>query len=129
MEILRVLIAQYFRSQKLKGRSLFVALILLIPVSLKYLPEIVNHLMVFSFMSANKNVITGHGFYDKPLLVSYPRSGTNWIRYIIESLSGKPTPGQERVHTGTDYVMDTAHKGYPVIHRYNKYDFHNSRLP
>jgi hypothetical protein len=129
MESLRILIAGYFRSQKLKGRSLFVALILFLPASLKYLPRILNHLTVFSFMSGKRNVITGHGDYDKLLFISYSRNGTNWIRYIIEYLSGKPTLGQERVHTGTDYVMDTAHKGYPVIHRYNKYDSHNSRLP
>ncbi len=120
MEALRILIARYFRSQRLKGRSLFVALILFIPVSLKYLPKVLNHLVVFSFMSGKKNVITGHGFYDKPLLISYPRSGTNWIRYIIECLSGKPTPGQERVHSGTDYIIDRAHKAYPVIHRHDK---------
>ncbi len=120
MGSLRILIAEYFRSQKLKGQSLFVALILFLPVSLKYLPKILNHLVVFSFMSGKKNVITGHGYYDKPLLISYPRSGTNWIRYIIEHLSGKPTPGQERVYTGTDYIIDRAHKGYPVIHRYCK---------
>ena len=30
------------------------------------------------------NVFLGFGYYSKPLLVSYSRSGTNWIRYFIE---------------------------------------------
>ncbi len=66
------------------------------------------------------NVINGFYLIEKPLLVSYSRSGTNWIRYIIEYISNKPTPGQTRLHSGADYVIDRAHKGYPVLHHYNK---------
>lgn len=61
---------------------------------------------------------TGYGMYDLPLLVSYSRSGTNWIRYVIETISGLPTPGQTRVHEGTDYIIDRAHCGFPGM------DFH-----
>ena len=68
----------------------------------------------------NGNVNIGFALYHRPLLVSYPRSGTNWIRYIIESITSKPTPGQTRLHTGTDYYIDRAHQAYDVMHRYRK---------
>ena len=58
---------------------------------------------------------TGYALYDHPLLVSYSRSGTNWIRYVIETISGSPTPGQNRVHEGQDYVIDRAHCGFPEM--------------
>jgi len=56
------------------------------------------------------------------LLVSYSRSGTNWIRYIIEYLSGKPTPGQTRLHKGKrkSFFIDRAHCGFAVMHQYSK---------
>lgn len=57
----------------------------------------------------------GYALYDLPLLVSYSRSGTNWIRYVIETISGSPTPGQNRVHEGQDYVIDRAHCGFPEM--------------
>lgn len=33
---------------------------------------------------------------DKVLLCSFPKSGSNWVRYCIEHFSGRPTPGSER---------------------------------
>lgn len=68
------------------------------------------------------NVFYGYGLYDRPLLVSYSRSGTNWIRYIIEYLSGKPTPGQLRLYKGkrNKFFIDRAHCGFEVMHQYNK---------
>lgn len=33
---------------------------------------------------------------DKVLLVSFPKSGSNWVRYCIEHFSGRRTPGKAR---------------------------------
>lgn len=66
------------------------------------------------------SVMEGFLRYDLPLLVSYPRSGTNWIRYIIEYISGQPTPGQPRLHTGGNFIIDRAHKAYPILHQHPK---------
>lgn len=118
MSTLRILTSRYFRLQQQKGRNLITAVILFIPIALKHLPKIIKYVVVFRFRNGGKNVNTGYGLYDRPLLISYPRSGTNWVRYIIESLSGRPTPGQARLHTGTDYFIDRAHKAYPVAHRH-----------
>ena len=65
-------------------------------------------------------MLEGFQLYDRPLLASYPRSGTNWIRYIIECLSKRPTPGQERLVRGDDYVIDRAHCAFLVMDRYRK---------
>jgi hypothetical protein len=48
---------------------------------------------------------------DKPILVSYPHSGSNWIRYCIEYFSGLPTPGTKRhplVSSG-EMIIDRTH--------------------
>jgi hypothetical protein len=68
------------------------------------------------------NVFYGYGLYDRPLLVSYSRSGTNWIRYIIEYLSGRPTPGQQRLFKGKpkEFFIDRAHCGFEVMHQYKR---------
>lgn len=55
-----------------------------------------------------------------PLLISYPRSGTNWVRYIIEFLSDKPTPGFTRLIEGEDFIIHRAHDGYRIIDKYKK---------
>ena len=68
----------------------------------------------------NKGVYTGFERQDLPLLITYSRSGTNWIRYVIELLSGRPTPGHERLHGGEDFVVDRAHQGYRVISEYRR---------
>lgn len=46
---------------------------------------------------------------DKVLLCSFPKSGSNWVRYCIEHFSGRPTPGSER--------RLLVHKGEPIIDR------------
>ncbi|MFQ5965699.1 MAG: hypothetical protein ACE5KZ_15610 [Candidatus Scalinduaceae bacterium] len=66
------------------------------------------------------NVINGIGLYQRPLLASYSRSGTNWIRYIVEYISGCPTPGQKRLISGNNYYIDRAHRAYPVMKFYKK---------
>lgn len=86
-------------------------------VSMLFLPfRILFHV----WFNLGGNVYRGFGLYDRPLLASYPRSGTNWTRYIIESLSGRPTPGQTRLIEGTNYYIDRAHQAYPVMNRYKK---------
>ncbi|MEO9476656.1 MAG: sulfotransferase domain-containing protein [Cyclobacteriaceae bacterium] len=57
----------------------------------------------------NKNLIHGRALYSLPVLVSYPRSGTNWLRFIIESLTDKRTPGQIRYSRSKEYAVDRAH--------------------
>lgn len=64
--------------------------------------------------------IQGYGRYDLPLLASYSRSGTNWIRFIIETISERPTPGTVRVHHGTDFVIDRAHQAYVEMAKYER---------
>lgn len=62
----------------------------------------------------------GYRMFDKPLLASYSRSGTNWIRFIIEDISGLPTPGKECLHPhGLDpFVVDRSHKAYACMKRH-----------
>lgn len=48
---------------------------------------------------------------EKVLLCSFPKSGSNWVRYCIEHFSGRPTPGSERrllVHEG-EPIIDRTH--------------------
>src|SRR5262245_8663748 len=48
---------------------------------------------------------------DLPVLVSFPKSGSNWVRYCIEHFSGRPTPGSKRqllVSEG-ELVIDRTH--------------------
>ena len=66
----------------------------------------------------HRNVLVGLKRYELPILVSYSRSGTNWIRYFIEYCSRQPTPGQTRLFEGTNYIIDRAHCAFPVLHRY-----------
>ena len=63
--------------------------------------------------------IQGYGRFDLPLLAAYSRSGTNWIRYAIEWISQRPTPGQVRIHPGSDFVVDRAHQAYVNMPRYD----------
>lgn len=48
---------------------------------------------------------------DKVLLVSYPKSGSNWVRYCIEHFSGLRTPGSKRVLLVSDgeAIIDRTH--------------------
>ena len=63
------------------------------------------------------------------MLVSYPRSGTNWIRYVIEYSTKQPTPGENRLVRGNNlmyvilnggFAIDRAHKGFEVMQQYPK---------
>lgn len=47
------------------------------------------------------------GNVNEPVLVSFPRSGTNWVRYCIEFFSRQRTPGNKRL----------VEVGKPVISR------------
>jgi len=40
----------------------------------------------------------------KTLLLSYPRSGNSWCRYILESITGRPTTGFPLLHPWTGNV-------------------------
>ena len=66
------------------------------------------------------NVFNGYSLFNKPLLVSYSRSGTNWIRYFIEATTNTATPGETRLIEGNKYYIDRAHAGYKNMHKYNK---------
>jgi len=48
---------------------------------------------------------------DRALLVSFPKSGSNWVRYCIEHFSGKRTPGDKRplLVTEGETVIDRTH--------------------
>jgi len=39
-------------------------------------------------------------------LLSYPRSGNHWVRYIIEWFSGRPTSGDIQVSIGDDRLIE-----------------------
>jgi len=78
-------------------------------------------LYIYYYIKRRKiNVLTGLRKYELPLLISYSRSGTNWLRYIIEYASEKPTPGLVRLVSGDNYIIDRAHKGFEVIENYKK---------
>jgi len=48
----------------------------------------------------NKIAMPAHGHFvpNRDYLVTYPRSGANWVRYIIEVISGRPTMGVSPLH-------------------------------
>ncbi len=75
---------------------------------------------VSRLQSKTGSEIDGYRRYEVPLLASYSRSGTNWLRYTIEWISGQPTPGQVRLMYGSDYVVDRAHHASVVMDRYSK---------
>ena len=43
------------------------------------------------------------------ILISFPRSGANWVRYVVESVTGRPTPGYKKLVVGDDYVFHRTH--------------------
>lgn len=87
----------------------------------KYLATIYAKLRAVKSSNKNEgNVIDGFSNYHLPLLLSYSRSGTNWIRYFIEVTTSRPTPGQKRLLGGSNYYLDRAHAGYRNIHNYQK---------
>ncbi|MBE9061256.1 sulfotransferase domain-containing protein [cf. Phormidesmis sp. LEGE 11477] len=68
------------------------------------------------------DVIYGFRMYDRPLVISYSRSGMNWLRYSAEYLTGHPTPGHQRLLKSGDgeFLFDRAHKGFMQIDKYEK---------
>lgn len=101
---------RYYQQQQRLGSPPLVATI--------KLPQ--NMFLYYQRMKNEGHQIYGYGRFDLPLLASYSRSGTNLLRYIIESISGRPTPGQVRVYHGINFIIDRAHKAYPVMDRYPK---------
>ncbi len=106
-------IRTYYRLQKASGASRFGATIRL-PVH--FLQQWRLRMKYPVYMQT----LHGFGRYDLPLLASYSRSGTNWIRYFLESVTDLPTPGQTRLHRGTHYCIDRAHRAFKIMHRYPK---------
>ncbi len=104
----------YFSLNKVRGKSYldssFSLLDFLYQRHFKKVKQPLNH----------GNIISGYQLYRRPLLISYSRSGTNWIRYIIEFLSRRPTPGNPRLVDGANYFIDRAHAGYLSIANYDK---------
>ena len=45
----------------------------------------------------------------KPIIVSHPRSGLNWVRYCIEHATGRPTPGRTQLVEDSDPVIYRTH--------------------
>lgn len=102
------LLVRYYKHQQQRGTNPLYATLKLPPNLFRY----------YRRMRQEGHQIYGYGRFDRPLLASYSRSGTNWLRYIIETISGQPTPGQVRVHYGVNFIIDRAHKAYPVMDRY-----------
>lgn len=99
----------YYKNQKSKGTSPLVSSLML-----------PTNMVKRAFRPRTIGVVSGYGYFDKPLLVTYARSGTNWVRYFLETMSSKPTPGANRLIEGDDYIIDRAHAGFLVLHKYNK---------
>ncbi len=97
---IRVRFRQHLGGKGSRG-SWFLGMITFTP----YLWKLVTRLLFYP----DKNLIFGKGYYHLPVLVTFPRSGTNWIRFIIESLTAQPTPGKVRLHRGKNYAVDRAH--------------------
>jgi len=57
-------------------------------------------------------------YYDLPMLASYPRSGSNWIRYFVELISGRPTPGKVILVEGDDFYMERSHFAHSEMDSY-----------
>lgn len=51
------------------------------------------------------------GGRDRVLLVSFPKCGSNWVRYAIEHFSGMATPGTRRrlLHPEAEAVIERTH--------------------
>ncbi len=94
-----------FKEFVLKKRKLQVTGIKLF---LSFFPFLIRQIRR-STIHRRKNLKYGLGLYQLPVLVSYPRSGTNWLRYIIESLTQQATPGKLRLIRGGQFAVDRAH--------------------
>lgn len=102
-------LVRYYQHQKAQGNSAVTATLTLPSNFYRYANRV---------RSRGGAELGGYGHYDVPLLASYSRSGTNWLRYTIEWISRRPTPGQVRLAYGGDYVIDRAHQAYPVMDKY-----------
>lgn len=72
-------------------------------------------------LGSHENVFKGFKMYHLPLLVSYSRSGTNWVSYILEMVSHSKVPdGFTKKTNDQNFFIDRAHNGSLRIHRYNK---------
>ena len=115
-------ICNYVRRRQAKGESKLKATMLIPFRSLQYLTH-----------HRKPNSVTGFKIYEKPLLITYARSGTNWVRYVIEYLSQQPTPGY-KILVGTqkppklgrpayskkdNYIIDRAHIATNTIHKHS----------
>ncbi len=107
-------VEKYFVLNKIRGKSYVISFFCVSGFLLNRL------LGVNSNVLNTGSVLEGFQLYTRPLLISYSRSGTNWVRYIIEYLSQQPTPGYVRSKSGVNFVIDRAHAGYKNIHNYNK---------
>lgn len=106
-------VRRYFAVQRDKGLN--------VAQALAALPrEVVKASQLRRTGARRGSVIYGFGLFDRPLVAAYSRSGTNWVRYLVESVSGLPTPGQTRLVGGTDYAFDRAHCAYPTLANYQR---------
>ena len=55
----------------------------------------------------------------RALVISFPRSGLNWLRHCTEHFSGRRTPGRAQIFSEGPTVFDRAHD----VTRPNKRDF------
>ncbi len=105
---------RFFVLNKIRGESSLSSCV-------KLMMYILNRVFLSNKEMLNKgDVFYGFQLYSLPLLISYSRSGTNWIRYIIEFLSQQPTPGYTRSKAGYNFIIDRAHAGYNSIEKYGK---------
>lgn len=55
---------------------------------------------------------------NHPVLVSFPRTGSHWVRLLVEEATGSPTLPRPLVASGTDYVLTHHHDpGLRLKHR------------
>ena len=55
----------------------------------------------------------------RTLVISFPRSGLNWLRHCTEHFSGRRTPGRTHIISEGPTIFDRAHD----VTRPNKRDF------
>lgn len=108
------IVSRYYRAQSMKGFNCYSAT-LAAPI------KVFERLCLQLAPKKKRGSMSyGFGLCDLPLLASYSRSGTNWVRYFIEYTSGHPTPGQTRLIQGDNYFIDRAHCAYPIMNSYKK---------
>ncbi len=63
--------------------------------------------------------------FPRTLVISFPRSGLNWLRHCTEHFSGRRTPGRKHLISEGSTIFDRAHD----VTRPNKRDFVNLYTP